>query len=718
MNTLLFIVFLVVLCVALLRARWDWWRDSPLSRPETRLGRILGRITALSPRNIFRRVILLAAASPFLLVFFLLAPAFLLVYILWVLVVAAGQAFRVATGEEGGGGLAGYAAELLMLVCALGFFRGIFIMLVQGAMRIIPAPVYFEYLEPRIGIHAMPFMLWHPRLSRADVVVGAAGSVIVFCSLIRDYLRRTWQIRRIENLPVASTTATATGLARLKGIAQPVGACDGPVLRYQSQPFCRAVAGPEDEFTKLLTFYLEGKAGRILIDPTGFRPGKNPLSRLIDTRGLQEMTFTRNEIIADDEGLMLRELYPGDPVYVTGRVEALRDAGGEANDKKTRVVRAAPGTSYRESLYRFFFGGRSLDAVFFLSDTGEASAPAHMRRARSFVLLMGTFWLCLCLLVFWSGANGGKQWRKHILFWGGHSPFLNEASIPQSYYHFITRTYGGKMPDVADPIRWLGKLKDQNPRVRIRALDALAAFPGKSDIIFHEVLPLIDDADPLVSEAAWRCLQGIHAASPEALAFYRDRLGREHFPYRVSHIMARVGPPAVQFVPEFRRIMKDPQEDPLRKRLAVDTLGAIGPGAGDALPDLVLMMKAKNKQERFTAYRAAASILAGSPAAVPYLIGILEGESWDLMAAGDLDMRREIFEALGEIGPPAAPAVPSLVGVLDGAPAYEEKVLACRTLGRIGPAARDALPSLEKSLRGPLEREARDAIKKIAENAR
>jgi hypothetical protein len=64
---------------------------------------------------------------------------------------------------------------------------------------------------------------------------------------------------------------------------------------------------------------------------------------------------------------------------------------------------------------------------------------------------------------------------------------------------------------------------------------------------------------------------------------------------------------------------------------------------------------------------------------VPHLIGMLESASLDLMDSDDLQMKREILEALGEIGP----------------------------------AAKGALPALERSLRGPLERETRDAIKKI-----
>lgn len=439
---------------------------------------------------------------------------------------------------------------------------------------------------------------------------------------------------------------------------------------------------------------------------------------MLDVSGLQEIVLRRRETSDEEGGLISGELHAGDPVCAIGRVEVLRDTGADTRDQRARVMRAAPGVSYRESLWRFFSGMKGLDQAFFVSDTGATSASRDMRRRRSIALLLGTLWLCLCLLVLCNGMNGGTQWRKYTLAWGGHSPFLNEASIPQSYYHFINRTYGGKMADDANPSKWLKVLKDPDPRKRIRALDALSAFPGKADVIFGEVLPLADDADPLVSEAAWRCLQGIHAASPEALAFYQSRFRREHYPYRVSRVLARVGPAAVQFVPDLVRIVKDAEEDRLRKRLAVEALGAIGPDAGDAVTDLLPLMNAGDKRERFTAYRAVVHILAGSPSAVPYLMGMLEGQSWDLMASNDLNMRREIIEALGEIGPPAVAAVPYLVDMLVTAKGYEEQVLACRTLGRIGPAAQEALPALERSLRGPLEKEARDAIGKITGNRR
>lgn len=72
-------------------------------------------------------------------------------------------------------------------------------------------------------------------------------------------------------------------------------------------------------------------------------------------------------------------------------------------------------------------------------------------------------------------------------------------------------------------------------------------------------------------------------------------------------------------------------------------------------------------------------------------------------------------QALGGLGPGAAPAVPALIGLLEQ---YDEggRNSACMALGEIGPAAGEALPALRRALRDPskdLRGFARRAIEKI-----
>jgi HEAT repeat protein len=72
-------------------------------------------------------------------------------------------------------------------------------------------------------------------------------------------------------------------------------------------------------------------------------------------------------------------------------------------------------------------------------------------------------------------------------------------------------------------------------------------------------------------------------------------------------------------------------------------------------------------------------------------------------------------QAIGEIGPRAALAVPNLVALLAD-PDEGSRNSACIGLAGIGPAARAALPALQRSLRDPsvdVRRFAQQAIDKI-----
>jgi HEAT repeat protein len=117
---------------------------------------------------------------------------------------------------------------------------------------------------------------------------------------------------------------------------------------------------------------------------------------------------------------------------------------------------------------------------------------------------------------------------------------------------------------------------------------------------------------------------------------------------------------------------------------------------------------------------------------VALALGALAGTWWDrsasrmnirpilgeLIAALDDDdtsVRAWSAQAIGEIGPDAAPAVPALIVLLVN-PDEGSRNSACIALHGIGPAARDALPALRKALADPsvdVRRFARRAIERI-----
>jgi HEAT repeat protein len=66
----------------------------------------------------------------------------------------------------------------------------------------------------------------------------------------------------------------------------------------------------------------------------------------------------------------------------------------------------------------------------------------------------------------------------------------------------------------------------------------------------------------------------------------------------------------------------------------------------------------------------------------------------------DPSIREKAVNVLGRMGPAAAPAVPSLVKLLQD-PDISIRKAAARTLGQIGPAAKDAVPALMQTLLEP-----------------
>ena len=87
---------------------------------------------------------------------------------------------------------------------------------------------------------------------------------------------------------------------------------------------------------------------------------------------------------------------------------------------------------------------------------------------------------------------------------------------------------------------------------------------------------------------------------------------------------------------------------------------------------------------------AATSLARIGPAAVDPLI--------ETMSDTDPRIRVQAIQALGRMGPPAAPAVPHLIAALNDPDVYVRRN-AAHTLGEIGPEAAEAVPALIEAMR-------------------
>lgn len=129
-----------------------------------------------------------------------------------------------------------------------------------------------------------------------------------------------------------------------------------------------------------------------------------------------------------------------------------------------------------------------------------------------------------------------------------------------------------------------------------------------------------------------------------------------------------------------------------RAHAAIDAayaLGQIGREAVGAVPALLEALDSVDRPLRNAAAAALMHIAPDSPLVVDRLI-----ETWSaLLANDDWRLRREAVEALGRMGPRAAPCVPALIALLDD-PASG----AALTLAEIGPGAKIAVGPLVSAM--------------------
>jgi HEAT repeat protein len=129
------------------------------------------------------------------------------------------------------------------------------------------------------------------------------------------------------------------------------------------------------------------------------------------------------------------------------------------------------------------------------------------------------------------------------------------------------------------------------------------------------------------------------------------------------------------------------------RRMAVVAVGHFGQAAKAAAPDLIELVRKRQNQEE--AVDALVRIAAGAEVTVPALIKRFVQEGCArLTAQGAIGFNPHVKDSLVRIG---RPAVPAFIGVLNG-PNLDMRACAAEALGEIGPPAQAAVPSLIRAL--------------------
>ncbi len=173
------------------------------------------------------------------------------------------------------------------------------------------------------------------------------------------------------------------------------------------------------------------------------------------------------------------------------------------------------------------------------------------------------------------------------------------------------------------------------------------------------------------------------------------------------------GPDAASAVPELIRtlpksIVKDPKyPDPSRVTSALSRIAPGTKSAGEAVAALVPLLRAGDSEVRHAAADALGAFGPGAASAVPDLIGMLKGSN----EAESSNVADSVIKALGRIAPgtpTSGRAVSALIDALDFRSPLSKRSEAARVLASFGAEAADAIPHLrageQAGREGPLER--------------
>jgi hypothetical protein len=248
----------------------------------------------------------------------------------------------------------------------------------------------------------------------------------------------------------------------------------------------------------------------------------------------------------------------------------------------------------------------------------------------------------------------------------------------------------------------LAAMRDKQGMVRYAAADSLWDYLEEPGVV-DALIAALKDPD--------ETLYGYGSTITEAAAYSLGRMGR---------VEAKVVSALIEVVQSARaqegRVEGGLQDTAMR---ALGTLAGTDPTmAPTIVPVLTSVLRGKNMERRWLAAGALSLAGPGAKDAVPDLVEALQKNDLKDKKMSE-NIRGTVLYALQKIGPGAKAAVPAAIAILrDKSLHFSLRQDAAEALGSIGPAARDALPFLKAAANDPQEERglreaARDAMEAI-----
>lgn len=533
---------------------YDWWQKPPARQPDKFIGKILPFLR-ISIRNIILRAL------------FLVFTFIIYLYSIIFVPIIAGMAITGAVVRSIWVRLRGLSTEPIGGIIIILIIGYIFAVGLIAPVRLFPIAVYVLFGKPAGN-------LWESLTigedwMTIDSIIGLCGIFGVASWLLVDAVWRFRQARQVENIATSNIGALALGLVEIKGTVKPL---PGSV----SKTAIELSYGMNDYFKpdqRIERFMLEDKTGAVLVDAIECRVRSGWISEVAAIFGVREIVLKRRIERDDFTDAVRKTLEYGDRVYVIGNVE--RDSSGKL------IVRPASRPGWNELIWKTLFGaikppkGKDIHDVFFITDGDEKSAKRHILKGLRTVLSWGLIWIISSVTVIYMAQQPWRQeplpdsWRDR--YWRGPEPNPDTRVLDYTRNERLFRfekymkTVG---PTSYDQIPALIEAMDyKDYRFYDPATWAFLKMKSKAKERSAEVVPIL--------------IRHLHPCSYNAKSLQATIIALSMF----GHEAASAVPSLIE---QFKCEKTDTYEvtPDIIKFQTARTLGAIGPAAREAIPEL------------------------------------------------------------------------------------------------------------------------------------
>ncbi len=243
---------------------------------------------------------------------------------------------------------------------------------------------------------------------------------------------------------------------------------------------------------------------------------------------------------------------------------------------------------------------------------------------------------------------------------------LRQETLPSEWLVRAAHSSSGDL--TAQRLAWVKLLSNPDVKIRRSALTALSLSGNPEEDILQAIVPLLADPDSQLGPLVLQVLTD----TPSALPFVRAALKDPRSEAGALRCLEKFGPVAHSAVPQlverYRQLAAQknlkPEED--HRRAILSALGAIGPGAREAVPEL-LAVASGTSDLRFAALATLVQIGAPPERILPLLRKALPRSNLSAIrdTADGKHVIRDAANGLASFGSLARPAVPDLLEALE-----------------------------------------------------